>query len=70
MYVGEGYISGAQKNDTAVCNAYNSEITVPCMRGGITGALGVLEGRAVVQWLRHYATNRKVAGSIPVEENF
>ena len=22
-------------------------------------------GRAVAQWLRHYATNRQVAGSIP-----
>jgi len=22
-------------------------------------------GRVVVQWLRHYATNRQVAGSIP-----
>jgi hypothetical protein len=24
-----------------------------------------LRGRAVVQWLKHYATNRQVAGSIP-----
>ena len=24
-----------------------------------------LRGRAVTQWLRHYATNRQVAGSIP-----
>jgi hypothetical protein len=27
-------------------------------------------GHAVAQWLRHYATNRKVAGSIPYEVNF
>jgi hypothetical protein len=27
-------------------------------------------GHAVAQWLRHYATNRKVAGSIPDEVNF
>jgi hypothetical protein len=26
--------------------------------------------RMVAQWLRHYATNRKVAGSIPDEVNF
>jgi hypothetical protein len=25
---------------------------------------------AVAQWLRHYATNRKVAGSTPDEANF
>jgi len=24
-----------------------------------------LAGRAVAEWLRHYATNRQVAGSIP-----
>jgi hypothetical protein len=27
-------------------------------------------GYAVAKWLRHYVTNRKVAGSIPDEENF
>jgi hypothetical protein len=27
--------------------------------------LKVSWGRAVAQWLRHYATNRQVAGSIP-----
>jgi hypothetical protein len=27
-------------------------------------------GHAVVQWLRRYATNQKVAGSIPDEVNF
>ena len=33
----------------------------------LTNAAGTLsvEGRAVAQWLRHYATNRQVAGSIP-----
>jgi hypothetical protein len=25
----------------------------------------LMMGRAVAQWLRHYATNRQVAGSIP-----
>jgi hypothetical protein len=29
-----------------------------------------LWGHAVAYWLRHYATNRKVAGSIPDEVNF
>jgi hypothetical protein len=27
-------------------------------------------GHAVAQWLRHYATNRKVTGLIPDEVNF
>jgi hypothetical protein len=27
-------------------------------------------GHAVAYWLRHYTTNRKVAGSIPDEVNF
>jgi hypothetical protein len=27
-------------------------------------------GHAVAQWLRRYATNRKVTGSIPNEVNF
>jgi hypothetical protein len=27
-------------------------------------------GHEVAQWLRHYATNQKIAGSIPDEENF
>jgi hypothetical protein len=27
------------------------------------------EGQAVAEWLRHYATSRKVAGSIPDEVN-
>jgi hypothetical protein len=27
-------------------------------------------GDAVAQWLRHYAANRKAAGSIPDEVNF
>jgi hypothetical protein len=27
--------------------------------------LYVITGRAVAQWLRHYATNWQVAGSIP-----
>ena len=26
---------------------------------------GFQGGRAVAEWLRHYATNRQVAGSIP-----
>jgi hypothetical protein len=30
----------------------------------------VIWGHAVAQWLRHYATNRKVAGSIPDEVIF
>jgi hypothetical protein len=30
----------------------------------------VHSGHAVAYWLRHYATNRKVAGSIPDEVNF
>jgi hypothetical protein len=30
----------------------------------------IIREHAVVQWLRHYATNRKVAGSIPDEVNF
>jgi hypothetical protein len=30
----------------------------------------ILKLRSVTQWLRHYATNRKVAGSIPDEVNF
>jgi hypothetical protein len=28
--------------------------------------IGTCKGHAVAQWLRHCATNRKVAGSIPV----
>jgi hypothetical protein len=33
----------------------------------VKGACGgvVVRGRAVAQWLRQYATNRQVAGSIP-----
>jgi hypothetical protein len=30
-----------------------------------SGSTGIRKGRAVAQWLRHYATNRQVAGSIP-----
>jgi hypothetical protein len=33
-------------------------------------SLSVLLRHAVTQWLRNYATNRKVAGSIPDEVNF
>ena len=31
----------------------------------IFGVVLYLEGRVVAYWLRHYATNRQVAGSIP-----
>jgi hypothetical protein len=32
-----------------------------------SSGLGLGQGYAVVQWLRHYAANRKVAVSIPDE---
>jgi hypothetical protein len=34
-----------------------------CIRNGPTD--GLIQRHAVAQWLRHCATNRKVAGSIP-----
>jgi hypothetical protein len=53
------YITRFRRKWAAKVETWNFHIT--CMYNG---------GHAVVQWLRHYATNRKVAGSIPDEVNF
>jgi hypothetical protein len=37
---------------------------------GLTCCLDIEGGHAVAQWLRHYATNRKVAGSVTDDANF
>jgi hypothetical protein len=48
----------------------SSSVQVGFRRQLLMWALLSSRGHMVAEWLRHYATNHKVAGSIPDEVNF
>jgi hypothetical protein len=50
-------------------NGSNFTVNVEC-RCGIKIVKRKKQGHAVAEWLRRYATNRKVAGSRPDEAKF
>jgi hypothetical protein len=57
-------------NTGKVCNCLTLSLLMyiygaPCKAKNLTSCIHMDPGHAVAQWLRHCATNRKVAGSIP-----